>query len=227
MSFYVFMYLAMKLALEKWLIMLKMSFPSRNVIKQYIWWKWRFCGNALKLCKIHKNYLVMYACPMLDNLLTNAQIWILSLSIQAYLSETFLHLWSILGKRTEGCWFTVQQCSSSSGTCVSLFGVKRQTLAHSNSSALTIYLQLGQGRVSGLFPNLPEWVWLNACLRKPAVPWALHGVIIRAVSHDSRLSWNVYPKAWQSLCCMTRDAFQRRCYSSNTNRMSFHPFSHA
>lgn len=84
-----------------------------------------------------------------------------------------------------------------------------------------------QGRVSGLFPNLPEWVWLNACLRKPAVPWALHGVIIRAVSHDSRLSWNVYPKAWQSLCCMTRDAFQRRCYSSNTNRMSFHPFSHA
>lgn len=133
-------------------------------------------------------------------LVTNAQIWILSLSIQAYLGETFLHLWSILGKHTEGYWFTIQQSSSSSGTRVSLFGAKRQTPAHSNSSALTIYLQLGQGRVSGLFPNLPEWVWLNACLRKPAVPWALHSAIIRTVSHDSRLSWVVYLKAWQNLC---------------------------
>lgn len=117
--------------------------------------------------------------------------------LSAYLSDTFLHLWSILGKHTEGCWFTVQQSSPPSGTRVSLFGAKRQTPVHSNSSALAIYLQLGQGRGFGLFPNL---LWLNACLRKPAVLQALHSTIIRAASHDSRLSCAVYLNAWQNLC---------------------------
>ncbi len=149
---------------------------------------------------MHKNVLVMHVCPMLD-IFSDKCTDLDSLTVhQAYLGETFLHLWSILGKHTEGYWLTIQQSSSSSGTRVSLFGAKRQTPAHSNSSALTIYLQLGQGRVSGLFPNLPEWVWLNACLRKPAVPLALHSAIIRTVSHDSRLSWVVYLKAWQNLC---------------------------
>lgn len=176
------MYLAVKLALEKTKLMLFNN--AKHVISI------PRCQYTLK-----KNRIVL--CCMYVQ--TNPQIWILSLPIQAYLGDTFVHLWSILGKHTEGCWFTVQQSSSSSGTRVSLFGAKRQTPAHSNSSALTIYLQLGQGRVSGLFPNLPEWVWVNACLRKPAVPWALHSAIIRPVSHDSRLSWVVYLKAWQNL----------------------------
>lgn len=148
--------------------MLKMYFLSQNVIKHNIFGGYytlleMFIKKSELSCdayimstagnfkqQMHRS--VFFHCP-------SKLIWV----ILSYICEAF---WV----NTEGCWFSVQQSSSSSGTRVSLLGLKRQTPSHINSSsALTIYLQLGQGRGSGLFPNLPKRVWLNACLRKPAV----------------------------------------------------------